>query len=136
MKVTLPAGDSIFTISNYQMADSMNYYYERCYVYSCPTLTGTIVSTSYGTSYTVLALDIQSSMTMSSLRDFMVKYGKMKYEVDGTLKEGNIANPLSTSWKGNKVYLLVPKEAMNATSIELQFSIRNQIYHYILKKGE
>ena len=32
MKVTLPAGDSIFTISNYQMADSMNYYYERCYV--------------------------------------------------------------------------------------------------------
>ena len=136
MKVTLPAGESVFTISNYQMADSMNYYYERCYVYSCPTLTGTIVSTSYGTSYTVLALDIQSSMTMSSLRDFMVKYGKMKYEVDGTLKEGNMANPLSTSWKGNKVYLLVPKEAMNATSIELQFSIRNQIYHYILKKGE
>lgn len=136
MKVTLPAGDSIFTISNYQMADSMNYYYERCYVYSCPTLTGTIVSTSYGTSYTVLALDIQSSMTMSSLRDFMVKYGKIRYEVDGTLKEGNMANPLSTSWKGNKVYLLVPKEAMNATSIELQFSIRNQIYHYILKKGE
>lgn len=62
-------------------------------------------------------------------------FGKIEYEVDGQLKEGNFYSLLTPKniKEENTYYIEVPKELLNGTNIKIKIKIRNNIYKYNLE---
>ena len=67
--------------------------------------------------------------------DFLTMYGKINYiNNNGEAKGIKIENALPTlQYYGKYVYLKVPDEVSEATSIELIVTVRNNKYKYKLK---
>lgn len=72
---------------------------------------------------------------ITDLYDFIEKFGKLFYVIDGQRKQQNISFKEVKSKKvnNNTYYIEVLEEVMNATNISIKFTIRNKNYEYILK---
>ena len=73
---------------------------------------------------------------VNNLYDFIHKFGKLYYTVDGVKKVQNINFSQLQSKKtqqNNIYYIEVLEEIENASNITLMFTVRNKNYEYILK---
>ena len=73
---------------------------------------------------------------ITDLYDFIEKFGKLYYVIDGQKKQQNISFKEVKSKKvnsNNTYYVEVLEEVINASNISIKFTIRNKNYEYILK---
>lgn len=78
----------------------------------------------------------ESSVKVLDLYDFINKFGSLIYTIDGKVKKQSISfvqiKPSKTNLK-NTYYIEVLDEVKNATSISMEFNLRNNKYLYKLK---
>ncbi len=120
---------------NYQVMDEASYLYTSCYVWDCKVYEGKIKASNYSGNKSILRLNFSEDTTGLSLSSFLAKQAKLVYTIDQVKKESTFSLPLSRDWKGKYVYLLVPKEVMNATDVAFKFVVRDKTYEYFLKGG-
>lgn len=120
-------------IDNYEIADSVSYNKESCSTKSC---TYEVKEQTAPIGYKILKLDFASNdFGGKDMIDFLTMYGKINYmNNNGEAKGTKIENALPTlQYYGKYVYLKVPNEISEATSIELIVTVRNNKYKYKLK---
>ncbi len=120
-----------FNISDFIVTDSTTYTYEKCYVHNCPIYQGTLVGKN-GNSILRLRGDLGEDSVESFIK-FLSKYGKIRYNIDGTDKEIPLEFMLTKGYRGKMIYLSVPGELKTAIRIELLFTVRTYQYVYKLK---
>lgn len=121
----------VFNFSKYELLDSVNYTYQKCSPNSCPIYQGTI--TAGGNNKILYLKGNFGDCSRKEFLDFVLKYGKIRYVVNGESKLVKAKSSISSDYFGNYLYLVVPSEISNASSIELVFTIRTYQYSYILK---
>lgn len=116
----------------YQITDSSNYSYRICNSSNCATHTGIYTAPS---GYKIMKISFASEdFEGKDMIDFSSKYGKMKYiNNKNTESVVEIKNPLNKAYYGKYLYIKVPNEIVDASSIELDFTIRNNRYTYKLR---
>lgn len=120
-----------FQLDSYELLDSVNYTYQQCSPNSCPIYQGTI---SGGNGKKVLYIKGSfGDSTKQEFLDFMTKYGKIRYKINGEYKLISIQYGTNKSYRGNYLYFMVPEEIVNAENIEFVFTIRTYQYFYKLK---
>jgi len=120
-----------FTISNYQITNSINYRYQECNkAGTCPIYEGNLTNKD---NKTILYLKYDfDEDTKTNFLAFMKKYGKVRYTINGITKEQKIKYQIS-NYRGNHAYIEVSNEVMNASNVELCFTVRSYQYFYKLK---
>lgn len=120
-----------FTISNYQITDSINYRYQECNATgSCPIYESTLTNKE---NKTILYLKFSlGNKTKDEFLTFLKKYGKVRYTINGITKEQKIKYQIS-KYRGDHAYLEVSDEVKNASRVQLVFTIRSYQYFYELK---
>ena len=118
-------------ISDFIVTDSTTYTYEKCYVHNCPIYQGTLVGKG-GNSILRLRGDFGEDSVENFIK-FLSKYGKLRYNIDGTDKEIPLEFMLTKGYRGKMIYLSVPGEIKTAIKIELLFTVRTYQYVYRLK---
>lgn len=137
IQINLYNGSSTeFVINDYQIVDELTYLYTSCYVWDCRVYEGKLKASSFSGNNTLLKMNYTSNQTGRALSSYFAKQSKLIYEVNGVQKKVDLKLPLSREWKGNYVYLLIPKEAMNSNQLAFEFVVRDQVYYYYLKGGE
>ena len=144
---TLQLTDSILNdykivISAYDIQKKYKLNYNFCISNNCYTSYEYLVPT-INTNQDKTILKIMGSIEMESkidgvnnLYDFINKFGKLYYTVDGVKKVQNINFSQLQSKKtqqNNIYYIEVLEEIENASNITLMFTVRNKNYEYILK---
>ena len=117
----------------YEIADEISYNKEKCDATRC--YFETIEQTAI-TGFKILKLDFASNdLSGKDMIDFLTMYGKINYiDNNGKVSSIKIENALPTlQYYGKYVYLKVPSEINEATSIELIITVRNNKYKYKLK---
>lgn len=117
------------TINNYEINNKYEYNY--CYQEDC-----SYTATIYSNSNNILKLDIDSTIDNSvkkTWNDILNNYVNIYYTIDNTTYTSLINYAKTPSDINNNIYIEVDKKIENATSIWLEFNIRNQIYKYVLK---
>lgn len=120
-----------FNFSKYEVLDSVNYTYQKCSPNSCPIYQGTIAAS--GNKKILYLKGTFGDYSKEEFFDFVLKYGKVRYMINGEYKLVDAKSAISKDYFGNYLYLVVPSEVVNAESIELVFTIRTYQYFYILK---
>ncbi len=132
--ITVPINENKewkFSISNYQITDSLTYRYGECNTSgTCPIYENTVNSPS-GKTILTFRFDTDSD-TKNNFLAFLKKYGKVRYTVNGEEKEEKVRYAVST-YRGNYGYLVVSSDIKNATSISLVFTVRSYQYFYNIK---
>lgn len=123
------ADDENLYIDNYEINSGVNYSYKTCNTTLC---SGTTKYYAAPMGYKILTLYFGSdTFEGNDLSEFVSKYGKVVYtNSEGKKKTLEAINALKTSYYGKYVYLKVPQELEEATSIYLEFIIRNNKYIY------
>ncbi len=93
--------------------------------------------------YTAKANEKILYLTYSSLElegknmiDFSTNYGKIKYkDSKGKSKSIPVESSVTNKYYGKYLYLKVPEEVMNSSTLQLIYTVRNDQYVYNLKKG-
>lgn len=139
---TLTLGDTLkFNIKNqeeevifdeYEITDSINYSYRVCTSSTCQTHTDNYTAKP---GYKILKITFASTnFEGKDMIDFSNKYGKINYKdnenAEATLE---INSPLSRVYYGKYLYIKVPEQIEKSTSIELEYTIRNNKYIYKLR---
>lgn len=120
-----------FNFFNYQVLDSVNYTYQKCSPNSCPIYQGTVAAV---TGKKILYLKgTFGDYSKQEFLEFALKYGKVRYKINGEYKLVATKSAISKDYFGNYLYFVVPDEVVNAESIELVFTIRTYQYFYKLK---
>ena len=120
-----------FQLDSYELLDSVNYTYQQCSPNSCPIYQGTI---NAGNGKKVLYIKGSfGDSTKQEFLDFMTKYGKIRYKINGEYKLISLQYGTNKSYRGNYLYFMVPEEIVNADNIEFVFTIRTYQYFYKLK---
>jgi len=112
-------------INSYEIGDSYSYIYHSCYMDECTIKEGIANSKA---NKKILYIK-----TSEKLLDFIKKYGKIKYIVDGVEYLENIDNSINTNYNGNYLYLDVNERILNASNIQIVFTVRSYQYFYVLK---
>ncbi len=123
-----------FTINEFLVTDSVKYTYEKCFVKNCPIYEGTLVK-KQGRTIIRLKGDFGED-SMEQFIKFMKKYGKIKYTINGTTKEEQAKFMIEKNYRGKMLYLSVPEEIKQATTIDLLFTVRTYQYTYRVKGVE
>ena len=119
-----------FTINNYEIGNSFLYTYEACNYTECYIKEG-YANSSLGKK--VLYMRVSSSnTTYETLQDF-IRYGKIRYVVNGKAYEEKLKSNVTKKYRGNYLYFDVNEKIVNASSIELILTVRNNQYIYIIK---
>ena len=119
-------------LDGYEFVDNLNYSYRICHSSNCATHTGIYAAPS---GYKIMKISFASNnFEGKDMIDFSSKYGKMKYiNNKNTESVVEIKNPLNKTYYGKYLYIKVPNEIVESTSIELDFTIRNNKYIYKLR---
>lgn len=120
-----------FHLSSYELLDSVNYTYQQCSPNSCPIYQG-IVNASAGNKILYIK-GFSNDHTKQEFLDFILKYGKIRYRMNGEDKFVSIKYAITKSYRGNYLYIIVPDEIQNAEKIDFVFTIRTYQYFYQLK---
>lgn len=126
-EMTIPINSEekeVIKVTSYSLNDYVNYTYEECYINDCPIKTG-VVTTSENKK-------ILYMRTSNQILDFIKKYGKIRYTVDGVTYQESVKSKL-TKYRGNHLYLEVDKKIESSSSIEIVFTVRSYQYFYKLK---
>ena len=119
-----------FTFDEFNISNKLIYSYKNCE--SCSVSSKEITSPQ---GYKFLTVSFQSSdFEGKDMIDFSTKYGKIKY-IDKDKKDHviDIKNPLYNSYYGKYLYAKVPDDMIDASSISIEYIIRNNKYEYKLK---
>lgn len=119
-----------FTISNYEIGNSFLYTYEACNYVECYIKEG---YTTISLGKKVLYMRVSSSDTTHELLQDFIKYGKIRYIVNGKAYEEKVKSNVTKKYRGNFLYFDVDEKIGNASSIELILTVRNNQYVYIIK---
>ena len=121
-----------FKINNYEISDTAKYTYQYCDSKgSCPIYEGT-QKASDGKKILHLKFRLPEKEGKEFI-DFVYNYGKVKYVIDEVEKTIGLKNAVSKNYRGNHIYLSVPKEIEDASNISLLFTIRSYQYTYVLR---
>jgi len=120
-----------FNISKYEVLDNVNYTYQKCSPNSCPIYQGNISAS--GNKKILYLKGTFGDYSRKEFLEFVLKYGKVRYMINGEYKIIDTKSAISSDYLGNYLYLVVPSETIDADSIELVFTIRTYQYFYILK---
>ncbi len=120
-----------FRFSSYEISDSVNYTYQQCSPNSCPIYQGTV---NAGNGKKILYIKGSfGESTKQEFLNFVLKYGKIRYRVNGEYQLSEIQYAVNRTYRGNYLYFIVPEEIVNADSIDFVFTIRTYQYFYKLK---
>lgn len=120
-----------FKLTDFSINDSINYRYQSCDSNNiCPIYQDTVSKSGKKILYTKVYLNDTSREDFLS---FVNNYGKIRYLVNGTYMTVPVKFAVTKNYKGNYLYLEVPSDVVNATSIDLYFTIRTYQYFYNLK---
>lgn len=119
-----------YKINNYEIGTSYLYTYEICNYTECYIKEG-YTSSSLGKK--VLYMKVSSNDTLHSILQDFIKYGKLRYVVNGKSYEERIKTNVTKKYRGNYFYFDINDLASNASSLELVLTIRNNQYIYKLK---
>lgn len=120
-----------FQLSSYELLDSVNYTYQQCSPDSCPIYQGTV---NASTNQKILYIKGSSTdHTKQELLDFISKYGKIRYRINGEYKFISIKYAITKNYRGNYLYFVVSNEIESADKIDFMFTIRTYQYLYQLK---
>ena len=120
-----------FRFSSYEILDSVNYTYQQCSPNSCPIYQGTV---NAGNGKKILYIKGSfGESTKQEFLNFVLKYGKIRYRVNGEYQLSEIQYAVNRTYRGNYLYFIVPEEIVNADSIDFVFTIRTYQYFYKLK---
>ncbi len=120
-----------FQLSSYQLLDSAYYTYQECSPDSCPIYQGT-VNALPGQKILYIKGTYESE-TKQEFLNFFLKYGKIRYEIDGEYKWITLKNAVNKNYRGGYLYFTVPDEIQNSNKIDFVFTIRTYQYFYTLK---
>ena len=120
-----------FSISNFQITDSINYRYQECNATgSCPIYESTLTNKE---NKTILYLKFSlTNDTKNNFLAFLKKYGKVRYTINGEMKEQKIKYQI-LKYRGDYVYLELSNEIKSASRVQLVFTVRSYQYFYELK---
>ena len=120
-----------FRFSSYEILDSVNYTYQQCSPNSCPIYQGTV---NAGNGKKILYIKGSfGESTKQEFLNFVLKYGKIRYRVNGEYRLSEIQYAVNRTYRGNYLYFIVPEEIVSADSIDFVFTIRTYQYFYKLK---
>ena len=74
-----------------------------------------------------------NNYTASKYSDFLRKYAKVRYRVNGKLKDESVKLAVNKNYFGNHIYLLVNDDIKESDYISLVFTVRTYRYNYVLK---
>jgi len=120
------------TFEDMKFLDTITYSKQTCPASGCYLKTENY---TINEGYKVLQLSFDSiDFEGKDMIDFLTNYGKINY-IDNkdekiTLKT---ESAIRKTYYGNYVYIKVPNEVVDSKSIELEFTIRNNIYKYKLR---
>lgn len=133
-------GKSNITVNNYELKNSYVYTEEVCdEEMICKTLTK-VIRDKNTTNRVLLILDYKLDLDSNNLissyftddKEFFNNFLKIKYSYNGKSKTLNSVEAIA-SGIDNKVFLSVPYEIQNASSLSLSFELRNSQIIYKLK---
>lgn len=119
-----------FTINSYEIGTSFLYTYESCNYNEC-YINESLTTTSNNKK--VLFMKVTSDEKIYSVVDDFVRYGKIRYVVNGQTYEEKVVLNFNKKYRGNYLYFNISENSSNATSLELVLTIRNNQYIYKLK---
>ncbi|MDO4995549.1 MAG: hypothetical protein Q4E69_00010 [Bacilli bacterium] len=128
--LVLPFDDNeTITLDDYSIDSTITYSFKNCVTSSC---LGTTRNYTAPTGYKILTLFFGTdTYEGKELADFVDKYAKLTYtNAAGKKVTIETKNTLTTGYYGKYVYLRVPEEIEESSSIYLDFIIRNNKYIY------
>lgn len=127
---------SIFTLTKYSLETETGYYYEGCEAANrCGVYYKTIDSSTLGQNQKVLRISYNSNYNTGLLfSNFITRQGRLVYQLGDTTKTTSLKSAVTRNYRGNFIFLTVPAEVTDASRIEIQFVVRDKLYHYILKE--
>ena len=132
MKFTLKNKKETVIFDDYEIVDTTNYSYRICNSSNCSTYTGTYKAPE---GYKILKISFASNnFEGKDMIDFSSDYGKINY-INSKNKKSvvNIKNPFNKTYYGKYLYTLIPVDVANSSSIELDYTIRNNQYIYKIR---
>ena len=132
MKFTLKNKEEEITFDDYELLDETEYSYRVCYSSDCTTKTEKYTA---GKEYKILRIPFSSNdFEGKDMIDFSSKYGKIYY-INNKNKRSvvDIKNPFNKTYYGKYLFIKIPIEVANSSSIELEYIIRNNKYVYKLR---
>lgn len=115
-----------------EILPSIDYTHRICTTTSCGTKKTTYTAKS---GYTILKISFSSTdYEGKDMIDFSTEYGKIKY-IDSKNKERvlEVKNPIDKVYYGKYLYITVPDDIINAKTIEIEYTVRNNKYIYKLR---
>ena len=119
-----------YKINNYEIGTSFLYTHEVCNYNEC-YIKEDIANSSVGRR--ILYMKVSSDDTAHTVLENFIKYGKLRYVVNGKSYEERIKTNVTKKYRGNYFYFDINDLASNASSLELVLTIRNNQYIYKLK---
>lgn len=119
-----------FIINNYEIGENFSYNYETCNYSEC------FIREDYTNPLSnkkVLFMKVDSSDTTYLVLQDLVRYGKLRYIVNGKTYEEKVTSNVTKKYRGKYLYFNINSIATNASSLELVLTIRNNQYIYKLK---
>lgn len=121
-----------FTVLTATIEKESTYFYEKCYVNDCAIIQGSMMAP---TGKDILKLNyLSDDFETNGLIDFSSRYGTISY-IDNNNEVKNIPLTLlmNQKYQGNYLYISIPEEVKEETSLSIDFTIRNQKFIYKLK---
>lgn len=132
LNFTLQGKKETISLDSYSISDMINYTHRTCSVNGCSNATEIYTAQ---TGYRVLSISFASGdFEGEDMIDFSTKYGKIKYiDSKGKTKVVEVKNTLTRDYYGKYLYLKVPEDMEDATSINMEYIVRNKKYVYKLR---
>ncbi len=120
------------TFDEYEFIDQVEYSYRSCTSSNCSTHTATKTADK---GYKILKMSFASTdFEGKDMIDFSSKYGKIKYiNKDNKKSVVTIKNPFQKVYYGKYLYIQVPEQMASSSSVELEYTVRNNKYIYKLR---
>ena len=129
---TLEKEQEEIILDGYEILDSTEYTYRICTSSNCQTHYGNYTAPE---GYKILKIPFGSNnFEGKDMIDFSTKYGTINYiDNDNNTKVAEFKNPFGKVYYGKYIYTKVPEDIVNAQSIEITYTIRNNRYTYKLR---
>ena len=117
---------------SYEILSNTEYTYRICNSSSCENKIGKYEASE---GFKILKIGFASdTYEGKDMIDFSSKYGKINYiDNKSKTKSLEIVNPLGKTYYGKYLYVKVPEELEKSTSIELEYTVRNNKYTYKIR---
>lgn len=132
LKFVLEGKEETIIFDDYEILDVAEYSYRECTSAGCPTKSG---KTTAPEGYKILKIPFASTeFEGKDMIDFSIKYGTINY-IDNKNKNrvAAVKNPFNKKYYGKYLFIRIPVAVANSSSIELQFTIRNNQYTYKIR---